>query len=49
MAAEDTKAQIPDITVFFPDVADDLSKVTWGHAVNSKDDLEKLIAGMAVI
>lgn len=43
MAAENSKAQIPDITDLFPEVADDLSKVTWAHAVNSKEDLKKYI------
>lgn len=28
---------IPEITEFFPEIEDDLSEVTWGHAINSQE------------
>ncbi|XP_042868540.1 protein FAM151B-like [Penaeus japonicus] len=32
-----------DVIDFFPEVGDDLSKVTWGHAINDKDLLQNNI------
>ena len=30
---------------YFPEIGDDLTKVTWGHAVNSKQLLDEAIQG----
>ncbi|XP_068227081.1 protein FAM151B [Palaemon carinicauda] len=49
MAAENTKAQIPDVSDLFPEVADDLSKVSWAHAVNSKEELEQSIGDETIM
>jgi len=37
-------ADVVDVCEFFPNASDDLSELTWAHAVNSKDVLEKSIA-----
>jgi len=42
MVANDV-AEVIDISDFFPTAQDDLSDISWGHAVNSKDLLEKSI------
>jgi len=31
---------IPDVTEYWPEVKDDLSKVKWSHATNNKTDLD---------
>jgi hypothetical protein len=43
MAAMESKST-PDVPAFFPEIAGDLSKVTWSHATNS---IEKLNAAIA--
>ncbi|CAL4249632.1 unnamed protein product, partial [Meganyctiphanes norvegica] len=42
MVAKDS-AEVIDVSDFFPNACDDLSEISWGHAVNSKDLLEKSI------
>jgi len=42
MVAKDS-ADVADVSDFFPNASDDLSEISWGHAVNSKDLLEKSI------
>nr|XP_045596747.1 protein FAM151B-like isoform X1 [Procambarus clarkii] len=49
MATTSTKGEMVDVSDFFPDVSEDLSKVTWGHAINSKDDLEKNITDPSIM
>ncbi|KAK7069768.1 hypothetical protein SK128_015090 [Halocaridina rubra] len=40
MTSQESSVDVPDVADFFPDVSDDLSKVTWAHAVNSKEDVD---------
>ncbi|XP_069989992.1 protein FAM151B isoform X2 [Penaeus vannamei] len=38
-----------DVIDFFPDVGDDLSKITWGHAINDKDLLQSSIDNATIM
>ncbi|KAG7161241.1 protein FAM151B-like isoform X2 [Homarus americanus] len=49
MATKSVKGNIVDVADYFPEASDDLSKVIWGHAVNSKEELEKSIADAAMM
>ena len=37
-------AAIPDVNEFWPEVGDDLSRVTWAHATNSQKLLDQAIS-----
>nr|CAD7578565.1 unnamed protein product [Timema californicum] len=37
---------MPSPKTFWPSIKDDLTKVTWAHAVNSKDDFNKALKAL---
>jgi hypothetical protein len=37
---------VVEITDFFPEIASDLTNVTWAHAVNSQAKLDAALTGM---
>lgn len=42
MSPASMKGEMVDVVDFFPEVSDDFSKVSWGHAINSKELLDKM-------
>ncbi|XP_069946122.1 protein FAM151B isoform X2 [Cherax quadricarinatus] len=48
MATATVKGDV-DVADYFPDVGEDLSIVTWGHAINSQEDLKKYIADPSIM
>ncbi|KAL7630441.1 UNVERIFIED_CONTAM: hypothetical protein RMT77_019393 [Armadillidium vulgare] len=39
-----SSGSIPDVKTFFPQIENDLSLITWGHAINSMSLLEEAIS-----
>ena len=36
--------KLPDVVDFFPEINNDLSKISWGHAINSKSLLKNALS-----
>lgn len=41
-----TSQAMPSVATFFPQIQKDLSRVKWGHGVNSREQLSQSIKGI---